>query len=132
MFESVSRVICFSREQIAKKEFFFARNMTGILFQSTLLFLIGWMVCVDGYAFAKSPTNFPFADKFRSRLLNPDDIGEYLDLNVTLSDYNSRVYDSKDLKSWPGSACYRDCKRDEKPRICYFEWTEEYWNVYGP
>lgn len=55
-------------------------------------------------------------------------------LNVTLSDdYDGPVksYDTEELKKWKGSDCYRECDDKDKGRICYFDWTLEFWNVYG-
>lgn len=103
------------------------------IYGSCVVFLIGWTVCVDVNGLNKQHASFPFVEKFR-RVLNEGDGGDYLDLNVTLSDSESPVasYSSEELKKWPGSACARECKYGEAPRVCYFQWSLENWNVYGP
>lgn len=37
-----------------------------------------------------------------------------------------------DKIEWDGGKCQRTCGLDEKPRICYYHWTLEYYHAMGP
>lgn len=100
-------------------------------FQSFLLFLqlILLILCVNGTTkFANPQVNFPFVSETSTY-----NDGGYLNLNVSLNDYEGAIrwYDTNELRNWPGSACARECNDNEPPRICYYEFTLEYWNVLG-
>lgn len=103
--------------------------VSDVTFQSFLLFLqlILLILYVNGTTkFANPQVNFPFVS-------SADDDGDYLNLNVSYTDFDDaiRSYDTNELRNWPGSACARECNDNEPPRICYYEFTLEYWNVLG-
>lgn len=85
-------------------------------------FLVGWLSCVDA------------TFSFGSRVMNSEPIDLSDSFNMTLEDYNGPAlsYDSKELRKWPGYLCDRECSYKASPRICYYDWTLEFWNVFGP
>lgn len=36
-----------------------------------------------------------------------------------------------DVQQFPGKTCYRNCEKS-KPRVCYFDWHLEHYQVLGP
>lgn len=108
--------------------------MARVTNQSCLLFLVGLFLRANEINSANPNVKFPFAHAFRSRLIAPDDDGVHMHSNVTFSDNDGTIasYDTKDLENWPGSACVRECGDNSPPRICYYAWTLELWNVLGP
>lgn len=106
--------------------------MAGISLQLFFLSLVGIVLRADGKNVATPRLHFPSENFFQTRVLYDD--GDQLDLNVTQSDYVGFIaaYSTADLKNWPGIACARECMENEPRRICWFDWTLEFWNVMGP
>lgn len=108
--------------------------MANVSHQSFLVFLVGMFLCTSGTIATFSNLHFPFAHLFRNRLINSDNDGDHINLNVTFNDNDNLIasYETRDLENWAGSACARECNDKLPPRICYYAWTLEFWNVLGP
>lgn len=108
--------------------------MASVAHQSCLLFLVGLFLRANGMNSGNPNVKSPFARAIRGRLIDPDDGGRHMHSNVTFSGNDGSIasYDTKELENWPGSACVRECNDNSPPRICYYEWTLELWNVLGP
>jgi hypothetical protein len=51
---------------------------------------------------------------------------------LLLSVANGQSNRTVDLASSPGEACFRPCSRNAAPRVCYFKWHLEHYQVLGP